>query len=396
MGAQNSLKGKHFPLPTPTRNGLPLFILAARNTGAYTSCSNRTPWTLVCSTITDMLGTHSCLQECPVWQAPVLGKHQVTYRNNLLTHSWIPHAFLIPQAPVSKVGRRLPSNWWVIRQLSLTVRACCAYSDRPRSAHTPTKDAPLAYTENEEKRCGIQQENIPYPIPTRQETCKTKHPQLLYESKLYKILQGGGENTTCKYLKVALSIRELQPSNCLRHCTPPSSNVLLMRTPCSGHPQCPVVWSGGRLQCHGDGPHGPQLGRPVQLLQSQVLTENDPHAYRPDVIGLPVLAHLQLSRVEFIHSRSFIDRDIKPDNFLMGLGKKANQVHIIDFGLAKKYRDPKTHVHIPYRENKNLTGTARYASINTHLGIEQSRWDMTGLLVQGARPPEAGAPIRWP
>ena len=55
----------------------------------------------------------------------------------------------------------------------------------------------------------------------------------------------------------------------------------------------------------------------------------------------------------------------------MGLGKRANQVYMIDFGLAKKYRDSRTHQHIPYREHKNLTGTARYASLNTHLGIEQ-------------------------
>ena len=53
----------------------------------------------------------------------------------------------------------------------------------------------------------------------------------------------------------------------------------------------------------------------------------------------------------------------------MGLGKEDNLVYIIDFGLAKKYRDARTHVHIPYRENKSLTSTVRYASINAHLGI---------------------------
>ncbi len=88
-----------------------------------------------------------------------------------------------------------------------------------------------------------------------------------------------------------------------------------------------------------------------------------------------MLADQMISRIEYVHSKSFLHRDVKPDNFLMGTAKKGHHVYLIDFGLAKKYRDPKSHQHIAYREGKSLTGTARYASINTHLGIEQARRD---------------------
>lgn len=70
-----------------------------------------------------------------------------------------------------------------------------------------------------------------------------------------------------------------------------------------------------------------------------------------------------------------LHRDVKPDNFLMGRARNQQLVHVIDYGLSKKFRDSKTLAHIAYRDGKNLTGTARYASINTHVGIEQSRRD---------------------
>lgn len=78
--------------------------------------------------------------------------------------------------------------------------------------------------------------------------------------------------------------------------------------------------------------------------------------------------------LSFIHSKGFLHRDMKPDNFMFGRGSKVNKLYLIDFGLCKKYLDSNKN-HLPIQTGKKLVGTARYASINTHKGIEQGRRD---------------------
>uniref|UniRef100_A0A8C9JDW0 non-specific serine/threonine protein kinase n=1 Tax=Panthera tigris altaica TaxID=74533 RepID=A0A8C9JDW0_PANTA len=160
-------------------------------------------------------------------------------------------------------------------------------------------------------------------VAIKLECVKTKHPQLHIESKIYKMMQGGVGIPTIRWCGAEGDY-----------------NVMVMEL------------------------LGPSLEDLFNFCSRKFSLKT-----------VLLLADQMISRIEYIHSKNFIHRDVKPDNFLMGLGKKGNLVYIIDFGLAKKYRDARTHQHIPYRENKNLTGTARYASINTHLGIEQSRRD---------------------
>lgn len=92
-----------------------------------------------------------------------------------------------------------------------------------------------------------------------------------------------------------------------------------------------------------------------------------------------MIAEQCLERIELMHSRHLIHRDIKPANYVTDGGNGGpngmNLIYCIDFGLSKRYRHPRTLQHIPKREGRSLTGTPRYASINNHLGVEQSRRD---------------------
>jgi serine/threonine protein kinase len=88
-----------------------------------------------------------------------------------------------------------------------------------------------------------------------------------------------------------------------------------------------------------------------------------------------MLWHQLIQRFKYMHEKHFIHRDVKPENFLMGLNDKSGILHVVDMGLAKRYFDPTTKKHLAYRNDKSLTGTARYASVHAHMGEELSRRD---------------------
>ena len=88
-----------------------------------------------------------------------------------------------------------------------------------------------------------------------------------------------------------------------------------------------------------------------------------------------VLGIEMVKRMQYIHNKHFIHRDIKPDNFMTGRGANEKKIYLIDFGLAKKYYSVSRAQHIKFVTGKHLIGTARYCGRNAHRGYEQGRRD---------------------
>jgi serine/threonine protein kinase len=159
-------------------------------------------------------------------------------------------------------------------------------------------------------------------VAVKFESCHAKCPRLIYESKLYTLLQD-----------------------------------------CIGVPR--LLWFG--IECGQNAMAMSLLGKSLHVLVSE-------HTYL-SLKTVLMLVPQMLCCVEQMHRRGILHRDIKPGNFLMGLGHTSNQVFIVDFGLSKRFRDKRTGEHIPYREGIDLVGTPQFASLAALAGCEQGRRD---------------------
>ncbi|XP_052126791.1 casein kinase I isoform X9 [Frankliniella occidentalis] len=195
-------------------------------------------------------------------------------------------------------------------------------------------------------------------VAIKMEPMKSKAPQLHLEYRFYKLLgsHAGGLSSRVEGAVQEAKKRDLDDLH----------QDGETRVPAEGIPEVYYF-----------GPCGKYNALVMELLGPSLEDLFEVCGRRFSLKTVLMIATQLLHRIEYVHTRHLIYRDVKPENFLIGrcTNKKDKVIHIIDFGLAKEYIDLDTNKHIPYREHKSLTGTARYMSINTHLGKEQSRRD---------------------
>ena len=166
-----------------------------------------------------------------------------------------------------------------------------------------------------------------------------KHPQLYYEYRMYRHLH--------------------KRMNILNSYQTPKTHIL------------PKIYMFAQIFDMNKKPLNVLVMQRIGANVAKIFSSHDRKFSQCNVVSLGIQ---MISCIEAVHKCNVIHRDIKPENFCVGGDTEPDKLYIVDFGLSKCYRNHDGS-HIPCRTGKTLTGTPRYASINCHEGIEQSRRD---------------------
>ena len=158
------------------------------------------------------------------------------------------------------------------------------------------------------------------------------------------------------------SINELKPQ--LYH----ESKIMILMKNCTGFPTCYdfIITDQDKILIMD------YLGPNLDVIMNKL--PSDENNMKKFTIKTSLMIMIQgIERLKNLHEKGIIHRDIKPENFVIGPKKKERLIYLIDFGLSKKISNDKLLPSI--KADRNIIGTMRYISMNTHQGYEQGRRD---------------------
>ena len=157
------------------------------------------------------------------------------------------------------------------------------------------------------------------------------------------------------------SINELKPQ--LYH----ESKILLLMKNCTGFPTCYdfILTDQDKILIMD------YLGPNLDTIMNKLPSDNNIKKFTTKTSLMIMIQAIE--RLKCLHEKGIIHRDIKPENFVIGPKNKERIIYLIDFGLSKKISNDKILPTI--KADRNIIGTMRYISMNTHQGYEQGRRD---------------------